>query len=420
MKDFPGKKAANQASLTFIPATYKEFEDKGKGELEDIKAECKKLIALNTRKGLDDAYASWRSWPTVFQGSADAEGTTEALAAYKAYKTVVIDGEATKRWSVASTEGQRLREGYRPEAAKLLVDPWIDFRNHPEIQRDAIHMSESLQKAIDQHADMALVPASDKVEIGEPIETSFCGPIQTGVKVAAFKIDRTEVTNEQYWVFLEDQFADNPAEGSKHTPKWWNEGGRLEKNLQKYPAGFEKHPVRAITFYDAELFAKWAGKRLPTEFEWEYAARGETYFTIKEASKDKEKHDYPWGNIGQMNKASWSFFCRWNYEKKAGEQKTMPVRSFESGKSTPFGLYDMAGNVAEWTTSYFLKYERSKSFEERFGTQHRVVRGGSFAFNNISICRSAYRDAYPPDSAPDDVGFRCVKPVEVASATPAK
>ncbi|HEY0056076.1 MAG TPA: formylglycine-generating enzyme family protein [Pedobacter sp.] len=177
--------------------------------------------------------------------------------------------------------------------------------------------------------------------------------------------------------------------------------------------GKENHPVVHISWYDAQAYCKWAGKRLPTESEWEWAARGGLSNQI-----------YPWGNE-QINKEKANYWQGQFPNQNTEEDKfyfDAPVKSFEPNG---FGLYDMAGNVWEWCADYYQNdyYSKiktgaknpagpDKSFDpEEPLAQKRVMRGGSFLCND-SYCsgyRVARRMKSTEDSSMQHVGFRCVK-----------
>jgi formylglycine-generating enzyme required for sulfatase activity len=160
-------------------------------------------------------------------------------------------------------------------------------------------------------------------------------------------------------------------------PKIWVNG--------KFPPGRADHPVVGVSWYEAIAYARWVGKRLPTEMEWEKAARG------------TDGRLWPWG--------SWWDESRCN----VFSDDTEPVSRYERGKS-PYGCYDMAGNVWEWTSSKATKYpyQPDDGREDMTGTEGRVVRGGGrFGFLADFCARCACREFANPKNRPDLTGFRC-------------
>ena len=189
-----------------------------------------------------------------------------------------------------------------------------------------------------------------------------------------YLIGKYPVTNLQYQAFVN-------AVGCEKPLHW--ENGEIPQNKQN-------HPVVNITWHDANAFCLWASKvssldiRLPTEAEWEKAARG------------TNGRSYPWGE--SINKS----FA--NYD----GTDTSKVGSYESGKS-PFGAYDMAGNVYEWVVDWYDVYPvGSKNVTLVLGTKYRVLRGGSWASSG-SFGRSANRNKYDPSSTSINFGFRCAR-----------
>lgn len=199
--------------------------------------------------------------------------------------------------------------------------------------------------------------------------------------VKPFFIDRTEVTNADYLKFIE-------ATGYEAPPSW--KGGR-------FADGADNLPVTDVTWEDATAYATWIGKRLPTEVEWEFAARG------------PEGRLYPWGDTFQPEAA--------NISAKAGEKKQFaPVGQFAGGASI-FGALDMAGNAWEWTASDFAAYPGGK-VDARPGYRNlKVIRGGSFE-SEPKFATATYRVGWPasrrdwpnPSQAVyGQTGFRCAR-----------
>lgn len=192
---------------------------------------------------------------------------------------------------------------------------------------------------------------------------------QRKVMVTACFIDKFPVSNAQY-----KEFAD--ATGQKQPYHWAN---------GTYPAGKGDHPVTYVTWHDAAEYAKWAGKRLATEDEWEKAARG------------TDGRLYPWGDEFSLERCNARVWGAQNID------DTTPVDSYENGKS-PYGCYGMAGNVWEWSGSADQKQLKA-------GEENRVLRGGSYkSFDTYARC--AFRLVFDPGAFGPHIGFRCAKDVK--------
>jgi len=208
-------------------------------------------------------------------------------------------------------------------------------------------------------------------------------------------MDKYEVTNELYAKFVGD--TGHP------TPKYWRDG--------QMPEGRGKNPVTCVTYSDAEAFAKWAGKRLPSALEWEKAARGQ------------EGLDYPWGKDWDKWNAQTLFSIgyrdddgvnamRWLQEWRKTDKgrlaarnggMTVPVDRFDTAVS-PYKVFNMIGNVAEWTTS-IQRTEKDLAGEQRV---YRIVCGGSWTTSRDEwLTAWGSREIVFEDTARDDIGFRC-------------
>lgn len=216
--------------------------------------------------------------------------------------------------------------------------------------------------------DMAYVPGGEFV-FGNDGGKEDESPQQT-VQMDGFNIDIHPVTCAEYRKFVE-------ATGHR-APRNWKEG--------QLPAGQENNPVVWVSWEDATAYAKWAGKRLPTETEWEKAARG------------SDGRQYPWGDTFDSSRCN---------SREANLKKTSPVDQFPNGAS-PYGTLDMAGNVWEWTADWYDAYRGSLYKLDRFGTTYKVLRGGSW-FDGADAVRTTTRNSAKPSFSFSTIGFRCAK-----------
>ena len=200
------------------------------------------------------------------------------------------------------------------------------------------------------------------------------------VTLDAYYIDRYEVTNAEYKRFLEDtKFPELPTH--------WVDG--------MYPEGKGDHPVINVIWQEALAYALWANKRLPTEAQWEKAARGTNGLP------------YPWGDEYVKGKANVGI---------EGAKATVPVGSHPEDVS-PYKVFDMEGNVMEWTLDWYQAYPGNAYQDARFGKKLKVLRGNAFQKSGHYFL-DAYRYTFNRTEAPADeyfenVGFRCVFPVPI-------
>jgi formylglycine-generating enzyme required for sulfatase activity len=249
---------------------------------------------------------------------------------------------------------------------------------------------------------------------------------QHQVNLPAFWIDVHEVTNRQYRDFvIEENYEINPL---------WRKNGYLLglKILEKaeltvlrrlagevFELGFDfreldqaalieaiekkRHmlddlPVTNVTWQNARDYCEAVEKRLPTEAEWEKAARG------------PDGLEYPWGNQWDPGKLNAGGGAEWEFG-------VAPVMTYGSGKSV-YGVFNMAGNVKEWVQDWYQPYSQSTFQSDVYGEKHKVVRGGGWGgighYALSHFYRAAYRAHADPEAKFVDVGFRCARDQELA------
>lgn len=225
---------------------------------------------------------------------------------------------------------------------------------------------------------MVLVPAGEFI-MGTNERLPDEGP-EYKVTLPDYYIDLFEVTNLQYKKFIDATKRKSPTHFKNRT----------------FPKGKADHPVTFVTWFDADAYCKWASKRLPTDQEWEKAARG------------SDGRWFPWGNEFALDRANTPL--RWAELNAFGD--TSQVGAFESGRS-PYGLYDMSGNVWEWTASWYQAYPGNKTASESYGERYKVLKGGSWwdcSFYSCGISAPVFnRSFFASKTRNDTFGFRCAR-----------
>jgi formylglycine-generating enzyme required for sulfatase activity/regulator of sirC expression with transglutaminase-like and TPR domain len=217
------------------------------------------------------------------------------------------------------------------------------------------------------------------------------------VYLDAYHIDKYEVSAEKFSKFLNTMdnvkgyYQDNKF-GTLH----------FDGSFRPRP-GLENHPINNVTWQAADEYCKWQKKRLPTEAEWERAARGTS------------AQLYPWGDVTPSETLA-RYFQTWSKENK--HQVMMPVQALTAGQS-PYGLHHMAGNVKEWVDDWYDReyYKENSEYANPrgpIGGEFKVVRGGSWR-DLKGFIYSSFRNSGNPKSRMDDYGFRCAKNANPAS-----
>jgi len=236
---------------------------------------------------------------------------------------------------------------------------------------------------------------------------------QHRVEVEPFCLDPYEVTVARFREFWN---AGHPLPqtnlrypgGWEMRPQWVNEPGTGGSCTWSASAGSkEQHPINCIDWDTAQAYCGSVGGRLPSEAEWEFAARG------------TEGRKYPWGNTPEPDGTRANLYGResnrqygirgWN----DGFATTAPVGSFRAG-ATPDGIFDLAGNVWEWTADVYAPYGASQgalTVQSGSDITHRVIRGGSWYGGGVSVARGAFRNGCVTGDRYDGLGFRCARGV---------
>lgn len=255
--------------------------------------------------------------------------------------------------------------------------------------------------------EMALIPGGDFF-MGSPESSGFTRPEWPRHKVSLdpFLMDKYEVSNEQFAAFL-NAMADKKAAFTRGKwivirddlaipgkEDWWPTEIVYDSVMFKAAAGFEKYPVLSVSWFAADAYCLWRGARLPTEAEWEKAARG--------GLSDKS---FPWGDELPTHGIVFRNPWRNNYY-------AAPVERINSYLPNGYGLYQMAGNVAEWCSDWYSdNYYQGSPGKNPKGPESgvtKVVRGGSWA-SDVTAIRVAFRNFSQPHFLNSGVGFRCAK-----------
>jgi formylglycine-generating enzyme required for sulfatase activity len=234
----------------------------------------------------------------------------------------------------------------------------------------------TLPNPLDYNGPMILVPAGEFI-MGDDNHNPEERPTHK-VTLPDYYIDKFEVTNEQFKKFCDETRRQHP------TNPWWD---------NEYFTKSPQSPVLGVSWDEADAYAKWAGKRLPTEQEWEKAASWDPVA--------KKKRQFPWGDTADRSRAN-----------VGGTKRTVDAGRFAADQSA-YGVHDLAGNVAEWVGSNYQPYPGNQTPSPEFGTQNFVVRGGTYR-GEINYARTTSRLFHTPQLNESEkqnraflIGFRC-------------
>jgi formylglycine-generating enzyme required for sulfatase activity len=362
----------------------------------DLRAEVTRRMATLARS---EETTARRVATAALGWIAEADGET-----ITALRTGLADADPTARAEAARALG-RLGAPDETSVAKLLDlyagDP-ADAPRHAALESLLV-----LGRAAD--LGMVLVPAGEFL-LGSPDNDPDARDNekpQHVIYLPAFYLDRTPVTNAQFRRFIEaGGYADEAYWAEAIEAGRWKEGAYLDYYSDKFRAQPEywddpewngdEQPVVGVTWYEALAYALWAGKRLPSEAEWEKAAAW-----VGEMNNEGHQRRYPWGNEWAGERAN---------TKEAGLKKTTVVGCYSPAGDSPYGAVDMAGNVWEWCSTRYndYPYDPNDGREDLGGGDDvfRVLRGGSW-YNDRKGARCAPRSRSDPWNRYATRGFRC-------------
>ncbi|MDH3256459.1 MAG: formylglycine-generating enzyme family protein [Nitrospinota bacterium] len=229
---------------------------------------------------------------------------------------------------------------------------------------------EGCAQPIEPESNMVLIPAG-----------SFTLGLDPSQEIPSFISDRTSSKNAQ----PQQEITLNAFYMDLHEVSY---GEFLRfKPQARYAEGRLTHPMQGVSWFEADAYCLWLGKRLPTEFEWEKAARG------------REGNLYVWGNEFRRENGNFG--------------KTVQPPAKQTQDLSEFGVYELNGNVSEWTASWYLPYSGSSFKDPNFGNKYKVIRGGAINKREHGFLKEfallPYRNFAPPQMRSWDTGFRCAR-----------
>lgn len=293
-------------------------------------------------------------------------------------------------------------DGRRTLVARLFMDVAVIVLSWGCVNACAIASERSAPVRVNGGSFLMGTAKSGPAELRTRYGLDFPGAFEEEVEahqvtLGDFRMDRHEVTNARFADFV----AAHPEWGPGRRPAGLHNGHYLDDwKSGSYPDGRGEHPVVFVTWHAAQAYCRWAGGRLPTEAEWEYAARA------------RDEREFPWGDeLPSPARANYS---------ASNIGTTTPAGSY---LPNPLGLHDMAGNVWEWLLDAWRpSYSSAAAVDPIAGGSvsddalesvrgRRGVRGGSYDGGDVNL-RTRWRDSHEVNNATSFVGFRCVYPVD--------
>lgn len=284
------------------------------------------------------------------------------------------------------------------------ADPLIIQRGEPSPFEDPGQLPISGSPTLSNDGTMVRLPDGSFI-MGltdeDPLDIQNAG--RKKVTVSSFYIDRFEITNKEYRDFLSDLSGEKREKRRPDSTAWDEAASRANWRTYFYGSERSDYPVVAVTWNDAKEYCKWEGKRLPTEAEWEYAARAGRVGGV-----------YPWAGFSPRDPQG-RYLANFNPGRQGqaadGYAFTAPVGSYPANQ---WGLHDVAGNVAEWVEdAYTPSYSPLSGLDPVYKDpeeDRRVVRGGSWSSNAFQI-GVGVRNYQAKDNASARIGFRCAADV---------
>ncbi len=362
-----------------------------------------------------NVYLGWQKFSGFFFDRYEVYMSTDAEADSTDQLVALIEG--------AISDTNAFIDRLSPESRYTFVVYAYDVTGSCYVSNQLAVQTRSVPPVHDDGAELIYIPG-DTFTMGYSWSTGGGGSEEYPshpVRVDGFWIYKYEVTCAQFKEFIDA--------GGYSDPEWWDSAGWMWKekngitaplnwNDPEYNIGedFPDYPVGGVSWYEAMAYARFVGRTLPTEAQWEYAARG-TLGTDEDGDGYPEGYIFPWGNeFYQDGEVHCNYLAPTGTSFDDGYEYSAPVGSFPNGASI-FGVMDLSGNVAEWCLDWYDNtYYWERPFDNPTGPEtgtEKVIRGGSYIMQGYDddgfYFRTSARDSKEPDSRRTFIGFRLVE-----------